>query len=67
MTAQCSICYIPNFVEIGSLVPERKILRGFTIYGLGSHLGHVTRKQIPIGLHIKFGFDLPSGFGGKDV
>ena len=29
-------------MEIGSLLPEKKILRGFTIYGLDGHLGHVT-------------------------
>ena len=34
-------CYIPTFVEIGPLVPE-KILKIFTIYGHGGHLGHVT-------------------------
>ena len=33
-------CYIPSFVEIGSLVPE--ILGVLTIYGHGGHLGHVT-------------------------
>ena len=36
-------CYIPSFVEIGPLVLENKILKGFlTIYGRGGHLGHVT-------------------------
>ena len=36
-------CYIPSFVEIGLLVPEKKIFEGFfTIYGHGGHLGHVT-------------------------
>ena len=35
-------CYIPNFMEIGSLVPE-KIFEGFLPYmGVGGHLGHVT-------------------------
>ena len=29
-------------MEIGSLLPEKKILRDFTIYRLGGHLGHVT-------------------------
>ena len=24
------------------MVPEKKILKGFTIYGRGGHLGHVT-------------------------
>ena len=36
-------CYIPSFVEICLLVPEKKIYEGFfTIYGRGGHLGHVT-------------------------
>ena len=35
-------CYIPSFVEIGQLVPE-KFLRVFAIYGRGGHLGHVTK------------------------
>ena len=46
----------------------------FTIYGRGGHLGHVTwtiytnfRSPFPRRLHIKFGFDRPSGFGGEDV
>ena len=41
----------------------------FAIYGHGGHLGHVTW-TIYINfrwLHIKFGFDWPSGFRGKDV
>ena len=47
--------------------------RVFTIYGLGGHLGHVTlvprtnfRSPYPWRLHIKFGFDRESGFGGED-
>ena len=42
--------------------------------GRGGHLGHVTqmprtnfRYRYPRGVHIKFGFDWPSGFGGEDV
>ena len=62
---------MPNFDEIGLPVPERKTLRVFTIYGHGDHLGHVTwviYMYIHIGsfflqmLHVKSGFDLPSGF-----
>ena len=41
----------------------------FTIYGRGGHLGHVTqmpptkfRSPYSRRLHIKFGFDWPSGF-----
>ena len=48
--------------------------RIFTIYGRGGHLGHVTQMQrtkyrspYPRRLHIKFGFDQPSGFGEEDV
>ena len=43
--------------------------RVFTIYVCGGHLGHVTqmprtefRSPYPRRLHIKFGFDRPSGF-----
>ena len=46
----------------------------FTIYGHRGHLGHVTwiiyiHIDYPflLMLHIKFGFDLPSGFRGDDV
>ena len=46
-------------------------LRVFTIYGRGGHLGHVTqmprtnfRSPYPRRLHIKFGFDRASCFGG---
>ena len=48
---------------------EEDFLRVFTIYGCGGHLGHVTKMQhtnlsspYPRRLHIKFGFDRPSGF-----
>ena len=48
---------------------EGRFLRVFTIYGHGGHLGHVTlmlqtnfRYPYPKRLHIKFGFDWPSGF-----
>ena len=48
---------------------EEDFLRVFTIYGHGGHLGHVTKMQrtkfrspYPRRLHIKFGFDRPSGF-----
>ena len=36
-------CYLPSFMEIDQLVPEKNILKVFfTIYGRGSHFGHVT-------------------------
>ena len=48
--------------------------RVFTIYGRGSHFGHVTSIMSinfhflePESLHIKFGFDWPSGFWEKPV
>ena len=46
----------------------------FTVYERGGHFGHVTqmprtkvRSPYPRRLHIKFGFDWPSGFRGNDV
>ena len=46
----------------------------YTIYGHGSHLGHVICtiytnfcNPFPRRLHIKFGFDSLSGFRGEDV
>ena len=55
---------------------EEDFFKVFTIYmyGHGGHLGHVTwtiytnfRSPFPRRLHIKFGFDWPSGFRGEDV
>ena len=53
---------------------EEDFFKVFTIYERGGHLGHVTwtiytnfRSPYPRRLHIKFGFDWPSGFGGEDV
>ena len=44
-------------------------LKVFTIYGHGGHLGHVTWtiytnfcSPIPMSLHVKSGFNWPSGF-----
>ena len=61
---------MPSFVEIGPPVLEKKIFED----GHGGHLGHVTWiSYIYIGspfllmLHIKFGFDWPSGFKGEDL
>ena len=66
---------MPSFIEIGPPVLEKKIfLRVFTIYGYGGHLGHVTWIiYIYIGypfllmLHMKIGFDWPSGVRGEEV
>ena len=48
--------------------------RVFTIYGRSGHLSHVTqtprtnfRSPDPWRLHMKFGFDWPSGFGEEDL
>ena len=73
MMRQSPQFYIPSFVEIGSPVPEKKN-KFFTIYGHGGHLGHVTwiiyiifRSSFLRVLHMKFGFDWPSGFRGEDL
>ena len=34
--------YISSFVAIDAIVPEKEILKGFTIYEHGGHLGHVA-------------------------
>ena len=53
---------------------EEDFFMVFTIYGHGGHLGHVTwtiyinfRFPFPRRLHIKFGFDWPSGFREEDL
>ena len=53
---------------------EEDFERVFTIYVHGGHLGHVTqlprtnfRPPYPRRLHIKFGFDWPSGVREEDV
>ena len=53
---------------------EEDFCRFLTIYRHGGHLGHVTwtiyikfLSPLPRRLHIKFGFDWPSGFRGEDV
>ena len=71
-----------NFVELQSLMLHtkfqkfwrRRFLKVFSIYSHGSHLGHVTLtiyinflSPFPRMLHMKFGFDWPSGFSGEDV
>ena len=65
---------MPSFKILGLLVLEKKIFKVFTIYGHGGHLGHVTwtiyinfRSPFPRRLHIKFGFDWPSGFREEDL
>ena len=53
---------------------EEDFFKVLTIYGHDGHLGHETwtiytnfRSLFPRRLHIKFGFDWPSGFRGEDV
>ena len=53
---------------------EEDFWRVLTIYGHGSHLGHVTSIMsinyhflVPESLHVKFGFYWPSGFWEKQV
>ena len=60
---------MPSFKIIGLLVVEMKIFKGFTIYGHGGHLGHVTctiyinfLSHFPRRIHMKVGVDWPSGF-----
>ena len=63
-------CYIPSYVEIGPLVPEKKIFyRVFTKDGRAGHLGHVTsimssdfHFHVPESFHSKFGSDPHSSF-----
>ena len=70
-----------HFVELHCLMFHAKlqnhrpsILKVFAIYSHGGHLGHVTRTvytnfRSPFlrMLHMKFGFDWPSGFRGEDL
>ena len=52
---------------------EEDFRRGFTIYGHGGYLGHVTHMLLKTfspylrRLHIKVGFDWPSSFGEEDL
>ena len=53
---------------------EKEFLRFLPYNGPGGQFGHVTwtiyinfRSPFPRSLHIKFGFDWPSGFRGEDV
>ena len=63
---------MPSFKTLG--LPVLEIFKVFTIYGRGGHLGHVTWtiyinicSPVPRRLHVKFGFDWPSGFSAEDV
>ena len=51
-------CYIPSFMKIGPPVLEKKrLLKVFTIYGHGGHLGNVTRIMLT-----NFHFLVPEDF-----
>ena len=61
-------CHRPSGSE------EEDFLNVFAIYSHGGHLGHVTltiyinfHSPFPRMLHMKFGFDWPSGFREEDV
>ena len=65
-------CYIPTFMKIspaGSGEEDFFVLKVFTIYGRGSHLGHVTRIMltnfhflVPESFQAKFSSEWPSSF-----
>ena len=54
-------CYVPSSLEIGLPVPV-KILKGFTIYGYGGYLSHVTSI-----MSSEFHFLVPESFHKKLV
>ena len=66
---------MPSFFEIDPPVLEKKIFEGFLPYmGIAAILVNVTwiiyihiNYPFLLMLHIKFGFDWPSGFRGDDV
>ena len=66
--------FVSSFKIIGFPVLEKRILKVFTIYGHGGHLGHVTRNiyihfLFPFTriLNLKFGFDWQCCFREEDV
>ena len=72
--SQAAIISEKSTVFTFSYRKRRRFFKVFTIYWHGGHLGHVTwtiyinfRSPFPRRLHIKFGFDWPSGFRGEDV
>ena len=63
-----------KFHENPSIGSGEEDFKVFTVYGHGGHLGHVTltiyinfRPPFPMRLHIKFGFDWPSGVREEDL
>ena len=57
-------CYLPSFVEIAPPVPEKKLLKVFTIYGRGGHLGHVT-SIMSSNFHFLVPESFPTTFGSE--
>ena len=55
---------MPSFKIIGLMVLEKKIFKGFATYSHGENNFCSPFLRM---LHIKFGFDWPSGFRGEDV
>ena len=58
-----------KFHENRPVGSEKKIFEGFTIYGHGGHLGHVTRIMltnfhflVPESFHTKLSLEWPSSF-----
>ena len=65
---------MPSVKIIGPLVLGQKIYKVFAIFNHGGHLGHVTwiiyinfHSPVLRMLHMKFGFDWPSGFREEDL
>ena len=55
-------------MEIGPSFPEKKTFEGFLPYmGSAAFLSSNFHFLVPESLHIKFGFDWPSGFFEKQV
>ena len=64
---------MPSFVEIGPPVSE-KILKGFyhkltwwSSWSCDPEAENNVRSPYPRRLHVKYGYDGPSGFGGEDL
>ena len=71
-TPNCECGEIESIFKIIGLLVQERFFKVFTIYGHGSHLGHVTYSiyinilsPFPRRLQIKFGLDWPSSF--RDV
>ena len=60
---------MPSFFEIDPPVLEKKIFEGFLTYmGMVTWIIYIhIDYPFLLMLHIKFGFDWPSGFRGDDV